>query len=103
MKDHNYTEVICKRFCKYYREGKEELTCGTYNFLNNTLTLNELISESSNILSVPDFSVDEEILKTVCEKCDFFKDGCDFRAGESVSPCGGYTIIEWLIRQGLPP
>ena len=100
MKEDNYTEIICRRFCRYYKEGKEELTCGTYNFLARTLTLNELMNKSRAAMAEPDFSADKEILKAVCEECDFFRDGCDFRGGIKAPPCGGYTIVEWLLKKG---
>ncbi len=41
MKDKDYTSIICKGFCSFYREGKEDLSCGTYLFLRNNLTLCE--------------------------------------------------------------
>jgi hypothetical protein len=34
----------------------------------------------------------------VCEQCDFLADGCDFRQGLDSPPCGGYTVIEHLLR-----
>jgi hypothetical protein len=42
MKAKIYTEIICKGFCKYYKEGKEELHCNGYVFLRNNFTPYEL-------------------------------------------------------------
>lgn len=101
MKRDNYTEIICRRFCGYYKEGKEEMTCGTYNFLARELTLKELASLTRDIQAGPDFSFDKEIKCLVCDRCDFLADGCDFRDGLNSRPCGGYTVIEKLIKAGV--
>ena len=105
MKDQDYTSIICKGFCSFYKEGKEDLCCGTYLFLKNNLTLRELRS----VLSLskmddrpsehvfPAFPADEEIKRLVCDKCDFLVDGCDFREDGSHPPCGGYSIIKMLL------
>src|SRR5208283_4934343 len=101
MKDKDYTSFICKGFCSFYREGKEELCCGTYLFLKNNLTLRELraaldLSKMDERSSEHVFPADEEIKSLVCDKCDFLADGCDFREDGSHPPCGGYSIIEIL-------
>jgi hypothetical protein len=103
MKDKDYTSVICKGFCSFYREGKEDLCCGTYLFLKNNLTLRELcflldLSKMDERPSECVFPADEEIKRLVCNKCDFLVDGCDFREDGSHPPCGGYSIIEMLLR-----
>lgn len=100
MKKDIYTEIICKGFCSYYKGGKEDLTCGAYNFLAGELTPRELSSAINYIKAKPDFSFDGQIIKLVCERCDFLIDGCDFREGLNMPPCGGYTIVEWLMKNG---
>jgi hypothetical protein len=99
MKREKHTNIICKRFCKFYREGREELVCGAYAFLVRTLTAGELRPLAGGIQPEPDFSCDEEIKSLICEKCDFMADGCDFRQGIDEPPCGGYTIIEKLLKK----
>ena len=84
----------------FYSEGKEELACGTYEFLKRNLSPREIEVRTRSIPSTPDFSWDEEIRAMVCSMCDFFVDGCDFREGIGVPPCGGYSIIEWLLKTG---
>ena len=101
MKTAAYTDIICRRFCNYYKEGKEELACETYNFLAKKFALGELESRIQDIGKLPEFLHDEEIKKLICEKCDFLVDGCDFREGLDSPPCGGYTIVEWLIKNEL--
>ncbi|MGO9013704.1 MAG: hypothetical protein ACLQF0_01875 [Dissulfurispiraceae bacterium] len=103
MKDKDYTSIICKGFCSFYREGKEDLSCGTYLFLRNNLTLCELrsvlvLSKMDDLPSGNVFPADEEIKRLVCDKCDFLVDGCDFREDGSHPPCGGYSIIAMLLK-----
>jgi len=102
MKDKDYACFICKGFCSFYKEGKEDLCCGTYLFLKNNLTLRELRSvlDLSKMASRPSGYVspaDDEIKRLVCDKCDFLVDGCDFREDGSHPPCGGYKIIDMLL------
>ena len=99
MKKNNYTDIICRRFCRFYKGGREELTCGTYNFLLRNLTAGELKSSVLSVKSRAGFPLDEELRALACEQCDFLADGCDFRAGLDSPPCGGYAIIEQLLRE----
>ncbi|RMG75168.1 MAG: hypothetical protein D6710_00405 [Nitrospirae bacterium] len=96
-KEKRLVDIICKRFCVFYKPGKEELLCGTYLYLlkhYDTTTL-ELVPADYRA----DFTMDEEIMKQVCKGCDFLKDGCGYRDGEGTPPCGGYTIVEWLLKK----
>lgn len=98
MKKAAYTELICKGFCSFYREGRDELTCETYNFLARNLTASELKSLIHGISKTPDLSFDDYIKNTICIRCEFLKEDCDFRAGKQSPPCGGYVVIEKLLR-----
>lgn len=98
MKRDDYTELICKEFCKYYKQGREALACGTYNFLARNLTQLEIESLIHYVEKSPDFSSDEDIRQLICRRCDFLEDGCDFREGIDAPPCGGYTVIAWLLK-----
>src|SRR5512143_1371588 len=99
VKKKDYTDIICKRFCTFYKPGKEVLACGTYAFISRNLTLGELESAIRGIASTPDFACDMKIRRLICEKCDFVLDGCAFREGLEAPPCGGYTIVEWLLKR----
>ncbi|GAB4418440.1 MAG: hypothetical protein OHK0032_14420 [Thermodesulfovibrionales bacterium] len=101
MKIDKYTDIICKGFCKFYKEGKEELRCETYNLLSRRFSPEELKSMIQDVAAKPDRSFDREIRTLICEKCDFVVDGCDFRDGLDSPPCGGYAIIEGLIKKGV--
>lgn len=98
MKEAAYTDLICKGFCSFYREGKEEFTCGAYEFLVKNLTERELRNLTISTVWSHDLSSDDYIERIICRRCDFYKEDCDFRAGKKSPPCGGYVIIESLRR-----
>ncbi len=101
MKDMKYTDLICKTFCEFYKEGKEELHCMTYLYLQERFSPDELSKLTDVQQKIPDYSMDKEIKEEICEKCDFIKDGCDYREGLSSPPCGGYRIVEVLKKRGV--
>lgn len=98
MKTDRYTETICKGFCNFYKAGKDEMACATYNFLASRFTPEALRPLSLEIKTASNFSCDAEIKENICASCDFFIDGCDFREGLGSIPCGGYAIVEWLLK-----
>jgi hypothetical protein len=102
MKEHNYTEIICKTFCRYYKGNKNKIHCGGYDFIRKNLTIAELkgvikfLKLSSDIKDgIPEKK--ELLYKLSCRDCDFLADGCDYIVKESSPPCGGYNIINRLI------
>ncbi|MBI5213490.1 MAG: hypothetical protein HY957_09005 [Nitrospirae bacterium] len=102
MKNRFYTEIICERFCKYYKEGKEELHCGGYEFLRNNLTAHELKSLAGFLKCGDDIknripSKNKNLTEFVCRRCDFFIGGCDFSENRLGPPCGGYILISKTI------
>lgn len=98
MKESSYTLLICEKFCDYYKPGREEEVCGGYFFLKNFLTPRELDS-LIKVFSLNEEKMLEEKLNFLCNKCDFRADGCDFYAGKSSPPCGGYIILSRLYHQ----
>lgn len=107
MKDKIYTEIICKGFCKYYKEGKEELHCNGYVFLRNNFTPYELkimlensVTGQKNKETVEFmlYNKDEDVISLVCKKCDFYIDECDYTSNRSDNPCGGYNVVKILLR-----
>lgn len=97
MKETAYAEIICREFCKFYKEGKEEIHCGGYELLRANLTCKELSNLLGYISKKPyPQTLDEMFMEFICSKCDFKADGCDFKVGISSPPCGGYIIISRL-------
>lgn len=103
MKEDIYKEIICKGFCRYYKDGRDELYCGGYKVLRENVTINELrtidnfLKKDSHVFkNLRDLK--KELEEMVCNGCDFFVDGCDFVSSESDHPCGGYLIISKIIQ-----
>lgn len=101
MKEEQLTDIVCRTFCRFYKGGKEELQCGTYEYLKEHFTPEELLSLLEDIPSFPGLTHDEEIRDLICTRCEFLVDGCDFRDGLDSPPCGGYAIVEYLISKGM--
>jgi hypothetical protein len=103
VKDYQHVTVICKGFCRYFKDAaKEEMSCGTFEFLAAHLTAGELrslilLDGHLQQSRPPDFTHDAEIRELICERCGFLIDGCDFRKDRSGPPCGGYVIVERLL------
>lgn len=100
MKQDHYTDIICRRFCQFYAKGKEELQCGTYLYLQELFSPEDLRSSLYDVPETPSLTEDDLIRELVCNGCAFLVDGCDFREGLDSPPCGGYIIVEHLIRKG---
>ncbi len=103
MKEDLYKEIICKGFCRYYKDGRDELYCGGYKVLRENITINELKAINNYLKKESDFftnikDINKELEEMICKVCDFFIDGCDFVSSESEQPCGGYLIITKIIQ-----
>lgn len=103
MKEDACVNIICRSFCSFYKEGKEEIQCGGYQFLKKQLTLSELKLLAEQIDKTTDISrqippENDELSALVCRQCDFLIDGCDYSENRSGPPCGGYIMISQLIK-----
>lgn len=104
MKDQVYAELICGNFCRYFKGGKEDLKCGGYELLAANFTPAEIRRLSDQIRMRDDIknsipADNKDRCNLVCAKCDFLIDGCDYRDNFSAPPCGGYILINELIRR----
>lgn len=103
MKSKEYSELICRGFCGYYKQDKAEMQCGGYAFLRNNLTSCELehlgrsVKDKGRADKIPPANI--ELTELVCLKCDFVADGCDFSDNRSGPPCGGYILVKLLFAQ----
>jgi hypothetical protein len=92
---------VCKKFCSFYKPDKEAMKCGTYSFLERNLSTGEVRKAASLATADFDFSMDEDIRELVCSKCDFRAEGCDYAQGLDSPPCGGYTILEHMLKKTM--
>jgi hypothetical protein len=92
--------LVCKKFCPFYKQGMKRMKCGSYSFLERNLTHRELDWVAGRTPKKYDLSADKQIKSLVCEKnCGFYSTGdCDFRLGFDSPPCGGYAIMENLLK-----
>lgn len=100
-------DYICRPFCSFYREGvKEELICRGARDVGNlvergVLRVSELPREKRDFSSP---ALRNGVLETtVCRKCAFREEDCDFQAEKSpldAEPCGGYILLFLLMGNG---
>lgn len=98
--------IICKGFCIYFKEGKEELHCNGYMFLRDNFTPYELktmlaLANPKKDLKYIIPEKDEKLTNLLCKRCDFFVDGCDYSDNQLGPPCGGYLIVRLMAKHGL--
>ncbi|MDI1471752.1 hypothetical protein QI155_04320 [Thermodesulfovibrio sp. 1176] len=96
MKENAFTSLICEKFCHYYKPEKETELCGSYFYLQKSITPSEL-KNLVELLHLDTEIVIKHDLIFICSKCDFREDGCDFIINKSSIPCGGYIIISRLL------
>jgi len=103
MKNARFENLVCSPWCRFYKGGKEEMACAGLVFFQEHFdwkSLNKLLQTLAPMAS--DASRDELLNRVLCQTCEFRVDGCGFREGEEDSPpCGGYILLELLLRQGL--
>jgi hypothetical protein len=97
MKRKDYIEAICRPHCEFYKPGRDRQKCGGYEFIERNLTAREVEGIET---ARPGRERDEKIRARAlaCSRCAFLEDGCDFRAGLDSPPCGGYLIIDRLLK-----
>lgn len=89
-------KIICKKYCPYFKEEKEEIgNCFPVKLLNN-------IEDFTTYPEYRPFRNTFKILKDIyCKNCDFYPFDCDFNNGANGLPCGGYIFTEILLSEGL--
>ena len=99
--------LVCKRHCKFYKEGKKEEYACKGVFIIEALLEKSNVLESVSSLKDPlviTFMHDSVLKKSVCGKCDLFRDGCDFRdpnCNYDAPPCGAFIILSCLVENKI--
>ena len=101
-------DFVCKPFCSFYREGKnEELMCNGARVLE--ILVNRGLLSPGKLSAVKAGTCfaggnNAGLERTVCMKCPFRPDGCDFRSESpppDAEPCGGYVLLDLLAACGV--
>lgn len=98
--------LACRPFCRFFREDKDEaLACEGFNFILRLLERLDPATLSNLHKEIPAVFEHDALLKEVlCDRCEFLIDGCDFRDPKcdyKAEPCGGYLLLDTLLREGL--
>lgn len=106
METEEIIDLVCKGFCRYYKGEKEEgISCEGFKFAGRLLgkdgsILDKIRSPISNLKSpISNYQWDGLLKVVLCERCEFLRDGCDFRGnlGQNAYPCGGYLFLDYLL------
>lgn len=85
---------ICKNYCPYYREGKEDVghCFPVLLFCDKELTYKDVKTANE---------IKRSLVELFCLRCEFYPEDCDFHALENTgSPCGGYIYFYHLLKKG---
>ncbi|MFH1675185.1 MAG: hypothetical protein ABIF87_17415, partial [Pseudomonadota bacterium] len=81
LKTSQTTELICRPYCSYYKPGqKEDMACRGFELLRSFIKEHpECISHFPDVRTDPFKDTYHGLLHaTLCQRCDFLIDGCDF-------------------------
>jgi len=103
VKEQAFESLVCSPWCRFYKGGKEEMACAGLTLFQECFDWKDLNKLLQTLEPMKwDASRDEILNRVLCTACEFRVDGCGFREGEEDSPpCGGYILLELLVRQGL--
>lgn len=103
MKEERFERLVCLPHCRFYKGGKEDMACAGLVFFQSRFRYEDLNKLLQTLEPLEwDASEDEILGEILCKACDFAEDGCGFREGEEDSPpCGGYVLLELMLRRGL--
>jgi len=103
MKEERFERLVCLPYCRFYKGGKEDMACAGLVFFQSMFRYEDLNKLLQTLEPLEwDASEDGILGEVLCKACDFAEDGCGFREGEEDSPpCGGYVLLELMLRRGL--
>lgn len=99
---------VCELHCRFYKKDKkEEYTCKGFGIMENLID-NKKFQDKTNELKVQlkdvTFRHDDILKESICRRCDFFIDGCDFRdpnCNYDAPPCGGFILVSYFFEKGI--
>jgi hypothetical protein len=95
------TQKVCLQYCSYYKPGKDEaLACRGYSVVERFLREGKILALDGHGRERKPGTA-ELMIKAMCTACDFFEQDCDFMQDRSAPPCGGFVLLEHLLRTGM--
>ena len=95
-------QALCAPYCKYFKQDRnEELLCRSAVVVERLIDAGVFVPgrEFAQNASAPD--TQETLIRRVCAACDFRENDCDFSQDRRANPCGGFTLLCWLLEAGL--
>lgn len=93
--------IFCARYCKYYKPGKEDMSCMAYSQISRLGLADIRIELRHKDAHVAYGKIMDDLRQSLCLRCDFYEDGCDFIASEgNIAPCGGLLVLADMISSG---
>lgn len=102
-KDAPKDTALCRRFCPYYKPGRnEELFCRGFLVVQGLLRKGKAISlERPERPASPGISELRVLRERVCGACGFREQDCDYSATDGAAPaCGGFVLLSHLLGAG---
>ena len=102
MDAHSLNELVCQRFCTYYKPSKkEDLACQGFIVIERLIKKGREIT-FENPAKNAGASTKKRLRSEICPSCPFYKDDCDFIMGKAGSlPCGGFVLLGYLLEAGI--
>jgi hypothetical protein len=101
MKKNQTQRLLCEKFCRYYKPGKNEaLACRGYTVIERVVQAGRMI-DFERYGRTPDGSAREMVRQRMCPDCAFHRQDCDFMQDRAAPPCGGFVLVTQLIGGGV--
>ena len=102
MKKIDIIDNLCREWCPYYKQGKnEELACEGFRIIERLIREGKRLPfEKPAQMSGPHRK--KELMSLLCAGCPFHGEDCDFiQLKEGAPPCGGFTLVAHLLAAGV--
>jgi len=97
-KKETLVSALCLPYCAYYKQGKNEKErCRGAVIVERLMLAGGKLPPPEVAKNVPDCSVTEGLVRTLCSDCDFREKDCDFAKDRHARPCGGFVLLSQLL------
>ncbi|GAB4432162.1 MAG: hypothetical protein OHK0040_02000 [bacterium] len=85
--------LICRKFCTYYREEKEDL--------GHCFPIKVFVANKGQFLETTKIvTISSKLEDLFCSNCEFYPNDCDYSIDKEAEPCGGYKYYLTLLEEG---